>query len=312
MGITLSVVILAYNRKEEVLKTVKICLENEYIKNNGEIIVVDNCSGDETFEALEKAYINAIKIVRTEKNIGVAGWNRGFEIANGKYILVLDDDSHPKNDIEKAISYLEINENVGVLALNIIGGAYTTESYPDFLEWIAFIGCGAIIRKEVFDKIGGFSEWLFIYTHEYEYGIRVIDAGFKIILFKDSTIIQRASALNRTNKRVVTFSTRNELLIVDKYFINHIWLSLFKCKLKLIEYYAAEEGISSLPYVFDGFRKFREVRKTIAANRVSPGTQKYFEDQFLPKYSIFLLLLFYVPRSLVRGLRHTLKDNSKK
>ncbi len=38
----------------------------------------------------------SVRVVRLEENIGIAGWNKGFEIAKGEYILVLDDDSYPE------------------------------------------------------------------------------------------------------------------------------------------------------------------------------------------------------------------------
>lgn len=309
MSIALSIIILSFNRRDEVLETVKLCLENEELRGNSEIIVVDNCSVDGSFNALTQAYGHKIKLLKTEQNIGIAGWNKGFEIARGKYMLVLDDDSHPEYGIVKAIDYLDNHADVGILALNITGGSFTTEHFPHLFKWIGFIGCGAIIRKDVYDKIGGFADWLFIYTHEFEYGIRVIDAGYQILFFKDAMVVHRTSILNRTNQRLVTFSTRNELLIIDKYFPLQRSVSLFKCKLKNLCRYVAYEGISALPYVLQGIKKYKQDSRTITANRVSAATQVFYQEQFLPKHSIFTLLVFYLPKSLLKGIWCTLKVN---
>ena len=311
MSIVLSIVILAFNRKNEVLKTVQLCLNDIYLSANSEIIVVDNCSADGTFDALSAAYGDSITLLQTQNNIGIAGWNKGFEVAKGRYMLVLDDDSHPEKGIAEAIAFLDSRPDVGVLGLNITGGAFTTEHMPHLYEWIGFIGCGAFIRKSVYDKIGGFADWLFIYTHEFEYGIRVIDAGYKILFFKPAVVMHRTSALNRTNQRLIVFSTRNELLIVDKYFPENRAASLFKVKLKNLFRYVEAGGIQTLPDVLKGIKKFKEDKDGIVAQPVSVATQQFYQKQFVPKHSIFTLLVFQLPRYLLKGIWYNLKGNKK-
>jgi GT2 family glycosyltransferase len=310
MELILSIVILAFNRKDEVVKTVRICLENEYLKNNSEIIVVDNFSSDGTYDELNTIYGEKITLLRTSNNVGISGWNKGFEVAKGKYVMVLDDDSHPESGVEEAVQYLDSNKNVGILALNVSTGRFSTGGIPHLFPWIGFTGCGAIIRKEVIDEIGGFSDWLFIYTHEFEYGIRVLQAGYTILFFKECHIVHRTSALNRTNKRLVMYSTRNELMIVDKYFPLSRKLNLLKAKLhcfRLVE----QEGISSIPYIFEGYKKFSEDRKNIGSHFVSADVQHFFEKQFIKNKSVAWILFLGIPKWTLFGAINTVKRKLK-
>ena len=106
---------------------------------------------------------------------------KGFKIAKDKYFFVLDDDSHIHSGLEEAIKRLEQNPDIGLLPFQIKDINLGTDpdldpedAWKDNEEVVGFIGCGAIIRKELYDKIGGFAEWIYLYTHEFEYSIRAL------------------------------------------------------------------------------------------------------------------------------------------
>ncbi len=206
-----SFVILSYNRKIELITTISKIKKLIGESNDFEIIAVDNNSADGTPAEVQEKFPEVVLIARDVNN-GIAGWNDGFAKAKGRYLIVLDDDSHLESGLNEAINFLNDNLQIGILALRITGGAFET---TDATEWIdkkdsgGFIGCGVVIRKEVYDKIGGFAEWLHVYTHEYEYSLRCLDAGYKIVYFDTAHVVHITSALNRTNKRLRIFSTRN-------------------------------------------------------------------------------------------------------
>lgn len=275
-----SFVILSYNRKNELLTTISKIKELVGERDDFEIIAVDNNSADGTVSAVREQYPEVVLIAR-EVNNGIAGWNDGFAEAKGKYLIVLDDDSHLESGLTHALAYLDDNPLIGILALRITGGVFET---TDTSEWIdkkdsgGFIGCGAIIRKEVYEKIGGFAEWLHVYTHEYEYSLRCLDAGYKIIYFNDTHVIHRTSALNRTNKRLRIFSTRNEMAIVYKYFDKSRYTYLFRIwlnNMKLIQ----KDGLKTVYYIFLAGIEFLKMRKELKHTPVSREAQN-----FLKKY----------------------------
>lgn len=289
-----SAIVLSYNRCSEVLITIeKLKAYATTLPFNMEIIVVDNASVDDTSLQV-KAIHPDIKLITKIKNNGIAGWNDGFALATNKYLLVLDDDSHPEWGIKEAVTYMEQHAETGILALNITAGPYLTDTWiwangkpwQHEQEILGFFGCGAIIRKEVFDKIGGFAEWLLVYGHEWEYGIRCIDAGFKIKYFKESSVNHRASAINRTQRRARVFGTRNDMSIVYKYFSHKKWhyiTTMFFNNLKRLKH----EGFKNAYYDILGAIEFVKFKKQLTSTPVSASTQDFFVRNYMNTHPVF-------------------------
>ncbi len=91
-SILFSVVIPTYNRADLIAETIHSVLEQTY--RNFEIIVVDNCSEDNTAEVLQP-FIDAhqVRFLRNEKNYERAySRNRGMATATGDFLSLLDSD----------------------------------------------------------------------------------------------------------------------------------------------------------------------------------------------------------------------------
>lgn len=87
---------------------------------NFELIIVDNCSDDETEEIVKK-YINIydnIKYFRNKTNVGMtANWNRCLELSSGEYVKILcADDLLLPNCLEKSIEALDENIRATLMA----------------------------------------------------------------------------------------------------------------------------------------------------------------------------------------------------
>ncbi|MDY0083221.1 MAG: glycosyltransferase family 2 protein [Ignavibacteriaceae bacterium] len=192
--------ILSYNRKDELRNTLTKVFEQDY--KNIEVIVVDNASTDGSSEMVKKEF-PSVQLIQMEKNIGIAGWNEGFKIARGKYVLVLDDDSYPDTkSIGSGVKTFIKNIAVGIIAFNIfntkLNASETTaleNSSPHY-----FIGCGAMIRKNYLDKVGYYDDLYFIYYNEVDLSIRMISAGFRILYLLDSIVFHTASKLRPESK----------------------------------------------------------------------------------------------------------------
>lgn len=275
-----SFVIVNYNRKDEVLLT--ISKTKDIIKfdpDNFEIIIIDNASTDGSAAAIKDQYPDII-LIENDVNIGVPAWNIGFARAKGGYFINLDDDSQIDAGLEEALLYLDNHPNVGVLALNITGGAFQTDDWNNLSEYVGFIGCGFILRKELYEKIGGFAEWIFLYTNEYEYGIRCMQVGYKIIFFSDCHVTHRTSAINRTTKRLVTLSFRNEMAIVYKYFQKEdraLYLTrVFLNNMKGIY----RHGIKSISWYYEGWIEFTKLKKKLTHTPVSIDVQNFYSQNY--------------------------------
>lgn len=221
----LSIVFLNYNRLKDTQVTVHQLRSLVKNRDDTEVIAVDNGSRDGTPSFLKK---NAdwMRLLLLDDNTGIGGLNRGFLLATGDYIMVLDDDSHPRDvaSIDNLITLLDSRPDIGVVACRI--------DSPDGMRvrtWhlpsrdvpgpsIAFVGCGFAIRRDLFEGIGWFPEHFFLYQNEIETAIRVMKEGYGIYYAPQCRVVHRESTVGRTTWRKVYFPTRNTIWIIRSYF----------------------------------------------------------------------------------------------
>ncbi|MFK2298794.1 glycosyltransferase family 2 protein [Bacteroides fragilis] len=103
-----SIVIPTYNREQYIEDAIKSAINQTY--RNIEIIIVDNCSTDSTWDILNRwaERDERIKVFRNKMNIGpVLNWNECFEHTSGDFIKILwSDDWMAIDFIEKQWLYL--------------------------------------------------------------------------------------------------------------------------------------------------------------------------------------------------------------
>jgi len=110
----ISVVLPVYNVEKYIGEAMDSIL-NQTIQDF-EILVIDDCSTDNTFLIAEAYNDNRIKIIRKERNRGlIHSLNLGFSIAKGKYIARMDGDdiSHPFR-FEKQLSVLDNYQDISI------------------------------------------------------------------------------------------------------------------------------------------------------------------------------------------------------
>ena len=115
----LSIVIVNFMNYSLTLKCVDSVVNN--IGNiDYEIIIIDNCSPNESYEELNNTYkdIDNIKVFKNEKNNGFGfGNNVGVEKSSGKYILFLNPDIVIlENAIGNMLKEIEKDNSIGLLS----------------------------------------------------------------------------------------------------------------------------------------------------------------------------------------------------
>ena len=99
MDIKLSIIIPTFNQEELILR----CLESIPIREDIEVIVVDDGSIDNTYNNLvefSKTYANKLTIIENGENKGVGfSRNTGLEKAIGEYIGMIDSDDYVYTDL---------------------------------------------------------------------------------------------------------------------------------------------------------------------------------------------------------------------
>ena len=118
----ISIILLVYNQSYCIHKSIR-SIQNQSIKNL-EIIVVDDCSSDNSVELIKKYQKedNRITIIEHIKNEGkIKSRSDGIRIAKGKYITLLDgDDALIHKDILKNSLYISNLGNLDVVEFKII------------------------------------------------------------------------------------------------------------------------------------------------------------------------------------------------
>lgn len=131
---------------------------------NIEIIVVDDASRDETWAVIEQARSDDRRIrgVRQEERRGpAAARNAGTRAARGEYLLFEDDDCRSyRQKIATLVRALEREPEAGYAYCWIRRPAHGSQTVTG-TDGAWSIGTpGALIRRHVFDAIGGFDEEL--------------------------------------------------------------------------------------------------------------------------------------------------------
>lgn len=283
-----SFVIVNYNRKNEVLETVRRSKElMKSVTYAYEIVVVDNGSTDGSASAIRSEQPDVV-LIENPKNTGAPAWNLGFAKATGKYFIILDDDCHIVSGLGEALDYLDAHDDVGILALNITTGPYTTKDFKwkHLQDVVGFLGCGAIFRKAAYDKIGGYAEWMFLYANEWELALRCWDANYAVRYFEKSNVNHRVSAINRTSKRLRVLSTKNELGIAYKHFGYQRWKYIFRMYVNTLKRVKVH-GVKNAYYDMLGGIEFLKMRKSLSYTPVSRKAQDFFVENYTNTFPVF-------------------------
>lgn len=86
-----SIIMPAYNTGPQIKRSIRSVQKQTY--ENWELIIIDDCSTDNTKEVIDSIHDERIKYLRNEKNSGAAvSRNYGLREATGKWIAFLDSD----------------------------------------------------------------------------------------------------------------------------------------------------------------------------------------------------------------------------
>lgn len=188
-----SVCIPTYNRPDYLKQAIESVLAQTF--NDYELIISDNASDETTTAVISSFKDRRIIHIRKEKNSGlVDNWNSCLAAAKGKYITIFhDDDRMLPDNLAVKVEALDRNERAGMVHSNFHimdeKGSITQKNAhfitsQDFIEtgtsflMRSFLGYNpvnppsVVIRKECFDKLGGFTREVH-FTTDCEYWMRI-------------------------------------------------------------------------------------------------------------------------------------------
>ena len=164
-----SVLMTAYNRSKYISEAIESVLNSSY--ENFELIIVDDCSSDNTFEIASQYVENEsrVRVYKNEYNLGdYPNRNKAAEFANGKYIKYLDSDDiiYPYG-LAIMVESMETFPTAGFgFSVRPFSGSpnprlltpYESYRYNYHSKEIFGRSPGsAIIKLDAFNKVGGFT-----------------------------------------------------------------------------------------------------------------------------------------------------------
>ncbi len=266
-----SIIIITYNSAEFIgrcLRSVKHVKGVEHC----ETIVWDNASSDSTILKIKKQFPD-ILIHTSEKNLGfAAAVNRAAELANSKYIVLLNPDTVvDPNWLQPLLRSFKVHPNVGAVnaktKISIDGqdfiqnagnyvfhdghsrdrGAVITkdrqqlyendsEYYAKETELAAFSGVSVAIDRKIFLELGGFDEHMFMYYEDTDFSLRLLKAGYSIWYQPKSELNHVHSASSEEWSSFFVYQTElNRLLFLWKHFpLGTVLTETFKYKLSAL------------------------------------------------------------------------------
>jgi len=214
-----SYMIATRNRREELLKTLAACREQEY--PDKEVHVVDDGSSDGTFQAVQSHFPEVI-VTRNECSIGsVASRNQILARVTGDVLIGFDDDSRFINcgATASVVERFRREPDLGVLVFQDIGPEYPAripENSPARFHGerhvSSFAASRYAIRRAVVQKTGQFAHFFWHAYEEPDLAIRVWDSGYRCLEWYEILVWHEFSTLNRNERRTHYFHARNELL----------------------------------------------------------------------------------------------------
>ena len=113
--ISLSVIVPVYNAENYLPSCVDILLNQDF-KEKYEIIMVDDCSTDNSNKIILEKKTNLIKLITLSNNVGPASArNEGIKTAKGKYIFFLDADDKISKDTFKVMFEKSKNQDFDIV-----------------------------------------------------------------------------------------------------------------------------------------------------------------------------------------------------
>lgn len=212
----LSYVIVTHNRRATLLRTLAILhAATPLPSEQWECLVVDQGSTDGTAEGVGRSFPGA-RLIRLRQGEAPAARNHGIFAARGRFLVLLDDDTHPVDDaVVRSIDHLEAERSTaGVVGrCELPDGSHEAGDLPTVMCWGA-----ACLRRSVFDDIGGFDAALARGGGDEDLSFRVWEQGWRIERFEDIVYRRDPATPRRATARDHRMALRNRLILCERYF----------------------------------------------------------------------------------------------
>ncbi|MFN7209317.1 MAG: glycosyltransferase family 2 protein [Aggregatilineales bacterium] len=215
----LSIIIVSWNVRDYLARCLDSIAESLRLASlAAEIIVVDSASADGTVQLLQEAYPHVRTLPQSE-NVGFTrGNNIGLAAAQGEFLFLLNPDTEVRGAaLAQMVGYLREHPRVGILGAHTLNTDGTHQSsrrrFPTLLtalfestwlqpyapkgllerfyardisdddiaavDWVQ--GSALMLRRAVYEQIGGLDEGYVMFSEEVDFCKRAKQAGWEVV-----------------------------------------------------------------------------------------------------------------------------------
>jgi N-acetylglucosaminyl-diphospho-decaprenol L-rhamnosyltransferase len=265
---SISIILVNYNGSKFLYECM-YSIENFVNSSEGEIIIIDNFSTDDSAKIIRDNFPQ-FKLICSKNNLGFSKANNlAVKHSQGDHLLFLNTDTILTENTPKILSeYLKQNRDVGAIGSRITfeDGSYQLSSgklpnlaielwdkikyaldrrwhqlfsgiynrqYSTVREVGWLTGACLMIRRDVFEQLGGFDENFFMYFEDKDLCKRVRDAGFKVIYNPDTSLIHLLGGSSHGVKKSVNTYYRDSQLYYYQKHLGQVQTEILKLYLRL-------------------------------------------------------------------------------
>lgn len=218
--LAVTIVVIAYRSEGRIAETVA-SHEAALAHLDGEVIIVDNASGDRGAEEA-RAVLTRGTVVENLENVGYGGAaNQGIAMAKGRACIIMNDDARlGPEDVDRLLAVLDSDPRIGLVGPRIVDEAgrpmpsartsypgpmeeferlldvvrgrnrnkrYVSETDPTDVAWL--VGACVMGPTDLLARIGGFNPEFFLYGEDIDLARRVHAVGRRVVTVPDATCV---------------------------------------------------------------------------------------------------------------------------
>ncbi|SIQ28117.1 Glycosyltransferase, GT2 family [Chryseobacterium sp. RU37D] len=263
----LSVIIVNYN-VTQLLKNCLLSLQKYLKEIDYEVIVIDNASTDSSWEDLIPEFPK-VHFITSETNEGFSkANNKAIKATKGEYLLLLNPDTEIEGFyMNEILNFADSQENLGCLGVRMhdANGVFLPESkrsVPDMFnsfeklftnfkknnsksyyrcdidenvvaEVDVITGAFLLIKKDVYEKIGGLDESYFMYGEDIDLCYTLLRNGFRNFYYGKSSILHHKGES----------TVKNDLYLERFYGAMHVFINKYYKESKPLQYSFLKAGL---------------------------------------------------------------------
>lgn len=230
----LTAVIVAYGAEPWLERSVTACLRSEGVEVD--VVLVDNGCTDDAVDRIEG--LPGVTVLRPAENLGFAGGcNAGVAAATAPLVALVNPDAIVERGALAALAARVEDPTVGIATACVrladrpeLVNSAGNEVHCSGVSWsghfeervddnrverdvLAASGCGCVLRRAVWDELGGFDETFFAYYEDAQLSLRAWQRGLRVVYVPESRVTHRYEFSRRPEKFELLERNRLQLVL---------------------------------------------------------------------------------------------------